>query len=63
MQEGSLNPYSANVLFLDLSPLYIPLSWGTVTWHSSTNIRVLSGKYSKRVGGGSPGFLPDKNLE
>ena len=22
--------------------------------------KVLSGKYSKRVGGGSPGFLPDK---
>ena len=23
----------------------------------------MSGKYSKSVGGGSPGFLPDKNLE
>ena len=31
--------------------------------YSSTKINVLSGKYSKRVGGGSPGFLPDKNLE
>ena len=63
IQEGSLNPYSARVLFLDLSPLNIPLSWGTVTWDSSTNIKVLSGKYSNKVGGGSPGFLPDKNLE
>ena len=63
MQEGNLNPYSAKVLFLDLSPLNIPLSCGTVTWHSSTKIKVLSGNYSNNVGGGSPGFLPDRNLE
>jgi hypothetical protein len=42
--------------------LYIPFNWGTVTWHSSTKIKVLSGKYSKRVGGGSPGFIPEKKL-
>ena len=63
IHDGSLKPYSANVLFLVLSPLYIPLSCGTVTWLSSTKIIVLSGKYSNNVGGGSPGFLPDKNRE
>ena len=31
IHDGSLKPYSAKVLFLDLSPLYIPLSCGTVT--------------------------------
>ena len=63
IQDGSLKPYSARVLFLDLSPLNMPFSWGTVTCDSSTNTKVLSGKYSNKVGGGSPGFLPDKNLE
>ena len=32
-----------------------------VTWLSSTNTKQLSGRYSNNVGGGSPGFLPDKN--
>ena len=43
--------------------MYIPFNWGTVTWLSSTNTSALSGRYSNNVGGDSPLFLPDKNLE
>jgi hypothetical protein len=33
----------------------MPPIWGTVTWLSSAKTMALSGMYSKRVGGGSPG--------
>jgi len=36
------------------------------TWKKNAKImaeKVLSGKYSNNVGGGSPGFLPVRNLE
>ena len=39
--------------------LYAP-NWGTATWLSSTNTRARSGKYSKSVGGGSPGLRPER---
>ena len=62
IHDGSLKPYSDNVDFLLKSPLYIAPIWLTVTWLSSVNTRASLGKYSKSVGGGSPGFLPDKYL-
>ena len=61
-QDGNLKPYSDNVDFLRKSPLYIAPIWLTVMWLSSVKTNASSGKYSKRVGGGSPGFLPDRYL-
>src|SRR5690606_9572789 len=58
LQDGKRKPYSLKVSLRERSPLYMPLSWGTVTWLSSTIKRAFFGKYSKRVGGGSPGALP-----
>jgi hypothetical protein len=36
----------------------MPPICGTVTWLSSTMRRAFSGRYSKKVGGGSPGARP-----
>ena len=37
--DGSRNPCSTNVVFRERSPLYMPLTCGTVTWDSSTMSR------------------------
>jgi hypothetical protein len=58
MQEGRRKPYSARVALRLKSPLYMPPICGTVWWLSSVNSRALSGMYSKKVGGGSPGRRP-----
>ena len=58
MQLGSRKPNSASVDLRLKSPRYMPPSWGTVTWPSSTNTTARSGKYSNSVGGGSPGRRP-----
>ena len=58
MQDGRRKPYSASVALRRKSPRYMPPICGTVTWLSSTNSSALSGRYSNRVGGGSPGRRP-----
>ena len=58
MQEGRRKPYSASVALRRKSPLYMPPICGTVTWLSSVKTSALSGRYSNRVGGGSPGLRP-----
>ena len=58
MQEGRRKPYSASVALRRKSPRYMPPICGTVTWLSSVKTRALSGRYSNRVGGGSPGLRP-----
>ena len=35
---GSLKPNSTRVVFLLLSPLYMPLTWGSVMCDSSMNV-------------------------
>ena len=58
MQEGRRKPYSASVALRRKSPRYMPPICGTVTWLSSMKTSALSGMYSNRVGGGSPGWRP-----
>jgi hypothetical protein len=38
----------------------MPPICGTVTWLSSTISSAFSGRYSNKVGGGSPGLRPDR---
>ena len=57
-QDGRRKPYSASVALRRKSPLYMPPICGTVTWLSSVKTSALSGRYSNRVGGGSPGRRP-----
>ncbi len=56
--DGRRKPNSARVDLRLKSPRNMPPNWGTVTWLSSTNSSALSGMYSNRVGGGSPGLRP-----
>jgi hypothetical protein len=42
--DGSRNPYWTSVCFRDMSPSYMPWSWGTVTWLSSMTHSQSSGK-------------------
>ena len=42
--EGSRNPCSISVSFLERSPLYIPLICGIDAWDSSTTMRKSPGK-------------------
>jgi len=58
MQDGSRKPYSAKVALRRKSPRNMPPICGMVTWLSSANTSALSGTYSNRVGGGSPGRRP-----
>ena len=57
-QDGRRKPNSARVDLRLKSPRNMPPSWGTVTWDSSTISSAFSGRYSKSVGGGSPGLRP-----
>ena len=59
----NLKPFSTKASFLALSPLYIPLTCGTVICDSSIKSKKSFGKYSNKVSGVSPGLLPDKYLE
>ena len=61
--EGSLNPKSTRVCFLDLSPSYMPRTCGTEMWDSSIIVRKSSGKKSISVFGVSPGVFPRICLE
>ena len=58
MQEGRRKPYSASVALRRKSPRYMAPICGTVTWLSSMKTKALSGRYSKSVGGGWPGWRP-----
>ncbi len=58
MAEGRRKPNSASVALRLKSPRNMPFNWPMVTWLSSTKTRALSGRYSNRVGGGSPGARP-----
>src|SRR3546814_7546578 len=58
MLDGRRKPYSARVALRRKSPRNMPPICGTVTWLSSTNSMASSGRYSNRVGGGSPGLRP-----
>ena len=63
MQLGRRKPYSASVIFRRWSPRAIAPICGTVWWLSSTNSKALSGRYSNKVGGGSPGSRPVRKRE
>ena len=56
--EGRRKPNSASTLLRLKSPRNMPPICGTVTWLSSQISSEFSGKYSNRVGGGSPGLRP-----
>src|SRR3954452_25213263 len=55
MQLGRRKPYSASVILRRWSPRAIAPICGTVWLLSSTKSKAFSGRYSNKVGGGSPG--------
>ena len=64
MQEGRRKPYSDKREFAAIVAfVHARRSAARVTWLSSAKTSALSGRYSNRVGGGSPGWRPVSQRE